>query len=211
MRWDLISTKRWEHPPHPRSAMHNWGSPPPPRGGPYRKCSTGLTMPHHLQAGPFIHSVQSNWHVTRDRASETTKAACFQSPCHHSSPMISSEQSPTFLMLTAFSNFLPKKSCCIYAWNIWKPWAMPNSAYYCNSKQVLDKKSAPKHYWNFLHKSTQVTSLHRVVTTGALGGFFSVLQGLKVKLWSPEGRVWAMACWRLKRTDALFFLSKSLF
>lgn len=113
--------------------------------------------------------------------------------------------------VTAFSNFLPKKSCCIYAWNIWKPWAMPNSAYYCNSKQVLDKKSAPKHYWNFLHKSTQVPSLHRVVTTGALGDFFSVLQGLKVKLWSPEGRVWAMACWRLKRTDALFFLSKSLF
>lgn len=78
--------------------------------------------------------------------------------------------------VTAFSNFLPKKkkkSCCIYAWNIWKPWAMPNSAYYCNSKQVLDKKSAPKHYWNSSHKSPQVPSLHKVVTTGALRGGFS--------------------------------------
>lgn len=43
--------------------------------------------------------------------------------------------------VTAFSNFLQKRNCQSYGWNIWKTWVMTNSTYHCSSKKGFDTKN----------------------------------------------------------------------
>lgn len=59
---------------------------------------------------------------------------------------------------------------------------MPNSAYYCNSKQVLDKKSKHLNIIGTFHIKVLRYHHFSVVTTGAPEGYLLVLQGLKVKV-----------------------------